>query len=51
MIDRLMSIVFWCSLLSIILMFAGHAWAGTLLGILVAAWLVLTVAAIFSLFD
>lgn len=43
--------VSWAMPLAILWMFAGHAWAGTLLGILVAVWIVLAIAMILSLLD
>lgn len=46
---NLMSVAFWGSVLSILWMFAGHAWAGATLGIFVAAWLVLAIAAVLDL--
>ena len=41
-----LSAIFCLSVLSVLWMAAGHAWAGTLLGIAVAAFFVLSIAAI-----
>jgi mannitol-specific phosphotransferase system IIBC component len=41
----------WGIVLAIIWMVAGHPWAGTLLGVLVAVWTVLAVAEIIGFFD
>jgi len=37
------SFLFWATLLAVLWMFAGHAWAGTLLGVLVAGWIVFAI--------
>ncbi|MCX8017119.1 MAG: hypothetical protein N2690_04355 [Rhodocyclaceae bacterium] len=42
---------FWGIVLAIIWMLAGNAWAGTLLGVLVALWIVLAIATVISFFD
>jgi hypothetical protein len=46
-----LSAALWCMALTIVWMAAGRAWAGTLLGILVAVWVVLAVAAVIDFLD
>lgn len=48
-ITNALSATFWGAVLAVILMFAGHAWAGALLGILVAVWVVLAVLSVIDL--
>jgi hypothetical protein len=49
--NRALSITFWGMVLAIIWMLAGHPWAGTLLGVLVALWIVLAIAAVIGFLD
>lgn len=48
---NIISALFWSTALTVLLMLAGHAWAGTLLGVLAAAWVITAIAALFSLID
>lgn len=48
---NVISALFWGTILAVLLMFAGHAWAGALLGLLAAGWVMAAIATVFSLFD
>lgn len=48
-ITNALSATFWGAVLAVILMFVGHAWAGALLGILVAVWVALAVLSVIDL--
>lgn len=43
--------LFWSAILAILWMFAGHAWAGTMLGLILVAWVVFAAYAVIILLD
>ncbi len=49
--NKTLSATFWGMVLAIIWMVAGHPWAGTLLGVLAAVWVVLTIVAAIDFLD